>query len=240
MNITEKLLKVYRIIYQSSDIVKRQKVMKNLIFFFPAVLIGFLIMLGIQSLFPTPSPVKQEESVTGPVVIDTFSPKTPPSHSLTGKIDNIIGDVEWESRQATETAKIALTQDVHQGEKVKTATGSATIQFENIAKIIISPDTDLDIIQTLPNNLVFNQHQGLAEYNKLGDIPISVRIEHLLIDINSGDILVLHDKEKPIITLTVRDGAVTAAYNDLKLNSKVLNLKSGDRIIFHDDTRRVN
>lgn len=209
--------------------------MKNVLLFFLAIVVGAAVMFGVQTLMAKNKlklDARYEKS-------SSFSPDKAPSESLIGKLLALSGEVEWQSRTATEAAKISSNREIKQGEILKTTTGSATVQFENNAKIIISPNSELDIIQTLPSNLVFMQNKGTVKYNRIGEVPISIRVMHLLIDQGVGDILVGINPENEIISIDVKDGKVTAAFNDLDYNSKVLEVTNGKKLIFNDRTRNA-
>ncbi|MDP3973767.1 MAG: hypothetical protein Q8P92_02955 [Candidatus Daviesbacteria bacterium] len=209
--------------------------MKNLILFFAAVVVGIFTMFGAQSL-----KVKSNSNLDAQFTkTSLFSSDKAPRDSLVGNIVTLSGEVAWQSREATEPAKINSVRLIQQGEELKTATGSATINFENAAKLVISQNSEISFAQTLPANFVFVQNMGTVEYNRLGKIPLSIRVMHLLIDQDLGDIMVSIDEDKQRVIVDVKNGKITAVFNDLEFNSKLFNVSEGKRLIFNDDTREA-
>jgi hypothetical protein len=209
---------------------------KNVLLFIIAVIIGVGIVFARQELKPKPI-IKPTPSASPSVTPTPFSIEKPPTDSLVGTLE-FSGEVEWQSRVATEPAKITASQPLQQGEDVKTATGSAaTITFTDAAKISMSQQSELNVSQTLPASFVFVQPMGTIEYERLGTIPLSVRAMHLLIDQEIGDITIMVDKDNANVVVNVKKGSLTAAYNDKNLNSQVITVKQGKRLVFDDETR---
>lgn len=170
--------------------------------------------------------------------VSNFSLENAPTESLRGKITKLTGDVAWQSRVATEEAKVENLTEVQQGERVVTGTdGSLAISFENAVNISISKNSDLDIVQTLPVNLVFLQNSGIVNYEKTGDSPVSVRSMHL-IAVGSKEINVNVDKEKSLTTIKNVDGELKITFNDLNFNVKEITVTKGKTYVFNDKTRR--
>ena len=173
------------------------------------------------------------------VKFSRFSLEKAPSQSLVGKIAVMTGDVEYEKRLATESAKLNSKVDVQQGESLSTGeNGNLVLTFEKAVEVSMSPDSKVGIIQTLPANMVFSQSMGIAEYKKLVDIPVSVRTRRLLIE-NGGDITVTLDEVEPIITISVNSGNATFAYNNLDNVSQLLTVDGGKTLTFNESTRRA-
>jgi hypothetical protein len=216
---------------------------KKIILFLIPFLITTAIVVGyfklIQKISTVSIPNLPSVSFSDLVKFSRFSLEKAPSQSLVGLISSMSGDVEYESRIATEAAKINSPVPIQQGENLTTGTdGKLVLIFEKAAEINISPDTSVSIIQTLPADLVFSQSTGVSEYVKLASIPVSIRSRHLLIE-NAGDITVSVDKIKPVITVSVNSGSATFAYNNINNISKVLTLEAGKTLTFNDGTRRV-
>ena len=209
--------------------------MKNLLLFVGAVIVGIMIMFGVQSLKVKNNPKLDAQFTKA----SSFSSDKVPTDSLAGNIVTLSGEVAWQSREATTPAKISSVRPIQQGEVLKTATGSATVNFENSAKLIISPNSEIEFAQTLPANFVFVQNMGTIEYNRLGKIPLSVRVMHLLIEQDLGDIMVSLDKDKRTVTVDVNNGKITAVFNDLEYNSKLFHVSEGQKLIFDDKTREA-
>jgi len=217
--------------------------MKKIILFLVPFLITIIAVVGYfkltQRISAISIPNLPKVSFSDLVKFSRFSLEKAPSQSLVGTITSMSGEVEYESRIATEAAKINSPVQVQQGESLKTGLdGKLVLSFDKVAEIDISSDTLVGIVQTLPADMVFSQNSGTAEYKKLADTPVTIRSLHLLIE-NNGDVTVSIDKIKPIITVTVNSGTATFAYNNIDNISRVLTLESGKKLTFNDDTRRV-
>jgi len=167
-----------------------------------------------------------------------FSLENAPSESLKGEITNMIGEISWQGRIATEAAKIITPITIQQGEKLITGEKSSlSLTFNNACSIDLSEKTEVDIIQTLPANIVFSQTSGTGEYVRTGNYPISIRVLKLLVEIN-GNISISIDPQKPIITLTIKSGNALVAYNDLKYVSHEVMVKNNQTFTFNYDKRK--
>lgn len=168
-----------------------------------------------------------------------FSLEVAPSESLKGTIATMSGEVKWENRVATEAAVLKNFVGVEQGESLETGKdGVITVQFSDKAKITLGASSHVEIVQTLPVDLVFFQTLGQIEYIKTGDSNVSIRIKHLLIE-NAGDIEVLIDKVKPIVQVSVKSGSAKLAYNDSDNISQIVEVLNGETAAFNDDSRQV-
>jgi hypothetical protein len=98
-------------------------------------------------------------------------------------------------------------------------------------------NTQLSFIQTLPENFVVWQKQGLADYNKNGEVQISVVALDLLINLDLGQCSILVDKDTAKVTVSVKTGLATVAFNDSDNNTNVVSLKTGDQYVFDDNTK---
>jgi hypothetical protein len=217
--------------------------MKKIILFLFPFLITAALVVGyfklIQKISTITIPNIPSVSFSDLVKLSRFSLSKAPSQSLVGTITSMSGDVEYESRVATEAAKIYSPVPVQQGESLTTgANGKLILSFEKAVEIDISSDTSIGVVQTLSADMVFSQNTGRAEYIKLTDIPVTIRSYHLLIE-NNGDVTVSVDKIKPIVTVSVNSGSATFAYNNINNISRVLIVISGKKLIFNDGTRRV-
>jgi hypothetical protein len=169
-----------------------------------------------------------------------FSLEKAPSQSLVGKIISLNGEVFYESRTSSESAKITNPINVQQGESLATGTGGNVIlNYADAVDITISPMSSVNIIQTIPNDLVFQQTLGSIKYNKLSQIPVSIRVGHLLVE-NDGIIIISFTKDSPITTVEVIDGSANTAFNNLNNDSQLLNLKKGQILRFNESNRRAN
>lgn len=168
-----------------------------------------------------------------------FSLEKAPSDSLIGKITKMNGDIFWQSRVATDSAKLGSPINIQQGENLITKEKSNTsVLFDKNLEVNIGEKSEVDFVQTLPANIVLVQGAGVVEYKKLDGVPVSIRTLHLLIE-NGGDINVSLDDKKPIITLEVVSGSATFSYNDTDNITSVTTISAGKKLIFNDDTRTV-
>lgn len=211
-------------------------------FFVIAGVVGyFKISQKISTItFPTLPQVSLSEIIK----ISRFSLSKAPSKSLVGSISSMSGDIKFSDRLATESAILTnqLTE-IQQGTALDTGDdGNISVKFTKdsspAAELKLLPNTSVGIIQTLPANIVFYQTKGIAEYKKLLNLPVSIRILHLLID-NGGDIEVSLDKDYPIVTTKVLNESITVAYNNINNISRTWTAQKGEELIFNDTTRRV-
>lgn len=208
--------------------------MKNFLFFI------FSLLLGIALMFAIKTGVRQTTKIVNPNSKSfSFSLEKAPGESIKGNITSLSGNVGWQSRTATETAQITSLQAVQQGEAVETKdNGKMTLQFGNVFAADLSPNTFLNIVQTLPTQFVIDQSKGKTDFIKLGQTPLTVRSYRLLITINSGNTLIETNEKKGIITATVKKGSITVAYNNIKQETtSVLTINEGDQYIFDNNSR---
>jgi hypothetical protein len=210
--------------------------MKNILIFVAYFLLGIFLIFSFRQLTET---INFHE-LNSPLPQFSFSLDTPPSQSLQGAITSLSGEVEWQSRVATEPAKITKPRQVQQGEGVKTLeSGQAMIVFPDIAGIAVYPKTEINIIQTLPSNILIGQNNGAADYKKLNGNHLSVRSQNLLVKINQGEIMISVDENKPYITVNVITGSVTVVYNDINFITKLVDVSPGESLLFRTDTKRI-
>lgn len=208
-------------------------------FFFVFLVYLFLGVFLVFS-FKKVSQIINSQQLKTPLATSSFSLETAPSESLRGTIASLSGEVGWQSRTATDTAKITKPMQIQQGERIVTKdTGRAIIVFANTVTLAVNPKTEIDFIQTLPTNILIGQNSGTANYIKLNGNPLSIRSLDLLTKINQGDITVSISEAQPYIIIDVKSGLITVAYNDINYITQVINVTSGKRLIFRTDTKRV-
>ncbi|HEX6977053.1 MAG TPA: hypothetical protein VF185_01670 [Patescibacteria group bacterium] len=212
--------------------------MKNIILFLVFAVLGGASIFAVLKLSPkTNSPTPTPQPRAPFIKQSEFSIENAPSQSIRGTIVTISGDVEWQSRIATESAKITSPQTIQQGESISTKeTGKVSLTFPTAANLTISPNTDLAVVQTLPVNIVFSQGKGVINYASLNSIPVSVRSQNLLIQLNQGNMTLTVSDTTPFTTLDVTKGLATVAYNDSENVSQVVEVKEGQRFVFNNDT----
>jgi len=209
--------------------------MKKLFFF--AFILGLTTAFGYSYWKTNKVAVVNKPENKKPI----FSIETAPKNSVKGKIESLSGTVKWESRTATAPSEIVKPVTIQQGEVVETGEdGNTTIIFPEIASIALSSQSIISITQTLPTNFVFDQKEGSISYEKISETPISIRCLHLLTTLDSGKLTLTLDKDTLEITINVKNGSATVAFNDLENVSTVINLKEGEKFIFNDDTRETS
>lgn len=211
---------------------------KYLLIFLAFFVISFSAILGFRLVTTrTNEPIT---NIINNIAKPGFSIKDAPSDSVRGIIKEMSGDIGWVSRIATEAAKITSPQTLQQGEEIQTGeTGTLVAEFPSESSIKILPKTQIDFVQTLPVDFVASIASGSATFTKLSDNPVSIRAMHLLIRQNGGEVNIGIDSDNSLVNINILSGSIRVAYNDLNLNSQVVDFGSGKRITFNDTTRRV-
>lgn len=212
--------------------------MKSITLFLFSSLLGMgLILFYFRGyIFPSSISLNREPQLASQT--SQFSLEKAPSQSRAGNILSLSGSVFWQSRIATEPARLTASVAIQQGEKIMTYdNGNITIGFGNSLLVTVSPKTELDLIQTLPTNFVLWQDQGSATYTKTDTTPLAVRSLNLLTQIASGSANISVDKKDAIVIVKVNTGSVTVSYNNLKYVSQVETILAGKRLIFDDEKR---
>ena len=207
---------------------------KNIFLLIISIVLGILIIvLGFLWISPRNSQVLK-------IILpqSLFSLENAPTDSLVGEVASMSGKVAWQSRIAPVAILINSPIKLQQGEEVDTyEDGNATLNFPQFAVITASSNTQIGFIQTLPEDFVVEQKQGLADYNKTGKNPVSIVALDLLINIDSGESTILVDNGNQNVTVTVNTGSVTVAFDNNENNTNVLSVKSGNEYIFNDNTK---
>ena len=168
----------------------------------------------------------------------SFSPENAPTDSLKAQITKMTGWVDWQGRTATEATRISSPITIQQGENLQTKEDSSlSLIFPEAGTVVMSEKTEMDIIQTLPSNIVFLQASGAAEYTKIGSDPITIRAKKLIASIE-GELAVSIDEERPWVTLSQKSGSSVVAFNDLKYVSHLLKISEGQTYTFNYGTRK--
>lgn len=210
---------------------------KNIFLILLFLAIGFLGTVCVY-LFLT----KEHSQIITPPVATQFSLEKAPSESITGTIAALSGQVLWTSRTADTSLFITHSQSIQQGEELATGnTGKATIAFPGEVTINMAKNSDVNIIQTLPANIVIEENNGNVIYEKIAtSIPISVRGLDLLVNIDSGQSSIAVDKTNALVNLFVKSGSVTVAYTDTNSTSHVISIKTGQTITFNNNTKTID
>lgn len=212
--------------------------MKYIFLFIVAVLFGLVITIlyTAPKVSPTPervlTPVATQSAMTS-----SFSLPNAPTESIRGSISTMSGAVNWESRIATQPAKLVVPAPLQQGETLQTGDdGKVEITFPNVVSIKQSAKTQINFIQMLPTNSIISQGYGTTEYIQQGNTPLAVRSFGLLTEIH-GDVVITVDKDEDQVIIDVKTGSIIAAFNDLNYLSNVIPVSAGNEFIYDDDTR---
>lgn len=210
--------------------------MKNVLVFITYFLLGIFLIFSFRKVTQTIT----SQQLKSPLPEFSFSLDNAPSESLKGQILTLSGDVGWQSRITTEPAKITKPIPIQQGEGIETLdSGVVELAFSNSADIIIDPKTEINIIQSLPANILIGQNSGLANYKKLGEVPLSVRSNDLLVKINQGEITISVSEKQPYTTVDVTNGSATVGYNDTNFVTQILDITSGKSLLFNTDNKKA-
>ncbi len=213
-----------------------------LLFLIPALLVavGIVVYFKVnQKISALKIPNLPSITLNDVIKFSRFSLEKAPSLTLVGSITSMTGEVNYEQRLATESARIDKPVNVQQGEILETgADGSLILNFKDTAEVAMNALTKVNIAQTLPADVVFVQTKGIAGYKKLSAVPVSVRALHLLIE-NGGEIKVSINDKRPIITVVAINGAAQIAYNNLNNDTRLIGLNEGQTLTFNDGTRRA-
>ena len=217
--------------------------MKSFVIFIISTLAAFVLLAGYSILaspsktlvFLSPIAAKKTIDVSG------FSLEQAPSQSLPAAITLLKGEVNWQSRVATQSSLLTQTsQIIQQGELVSTGKdGQLSLNFEKNGIITLAAESSLNVIQTQPEHFVVEQPLGSITYQNTSSSPISVRSLHLLIEQQTGSMTVAVD-EDGVITATVAEGTVTAAFNDKNYNTQVVTLNKGEELTYDEATQTVD
>lgn len=182
----------------------------------------------------TTSPVPETTPTPTPTA---FSVENAPSYSLRGTITEMNDGIWWVSRTATEASQLTSRIMVQQGDTlIASDSGNITVAFGDAAELKMEEDSAVDIVQTLPVDLVFGQRRGVAE-DMSKTSPVSVRSLRLLITQTDGVMRVQVDEDTHFITVEVESGDARAAYNDVDFVSQIVRIGERERFVFDSDGR---
>lgn len=212
--------------------------MKNILLFLFSLSLGLGLMFVFLMFFTS---LKNQNPQLKKKIYENFSIENAPTNSFQGTIATISGTVDWQSRIATQPATITQPQLVQQGENIFTKDDGMTIlQFPGNNSLKMHPNSELDIIQTLPQSFVFVQNYGTIDYITSGTIPVSVRSLHLLVALSPGESSVQVDQILPVVTVAINSGSAQIGFNDLQYMSNVLSIPQGNKLIYNDATRKTS
>src|SRR4051812_49173847 len=121
--------------------------MKRFFLFFFALLTGIALYAGYKTYLVKPKPIIKKPALKP----SKFSLERAPEVSVLGIMKDLSGYVSVQSRIATESARIVAPVPLQQGERVETGTdGKVTIQLPGASDMILSPESSLELVQTIP------------------------------------------------------------------------------------------
>lgn len=216
--------------------------MKNIFLFCFALFVVFGLVIR-YAVLQTPkhmqSKIVENKNKT---ITEIYSTDQAPSKTMRANIASMSGQVQWQSRTATQPAALALVSPIQfqQGETIITPKKSSiTLKFPNDSTAVLFPETHLYLFQTLPDNLVFNQSAGTVEYTNITSTALAVRSLSLLVQLNAATATISIEKNSPFITVHVKNGAVKAAFNDADQVSMVFDIPPGKTVEFNNDEKKA-
>lgn len=182
--------------------------------------------------------LKSQEDTTA--ASEPFSLDKAPTNSVNGRITSLSGAVFWKSRVASVSAVLSPTIQIQQGEEVETKDdGQVAIEFGDGQSVIVFPKSGLNIIQTLPSNLVFQQTDGTVTYKNLSGSPLTIRSLGLITQFVNGEARIIINKKTSVVSVEAVKGSLNSAYNDLKYVTRVVNVAQGKKLTFNNVKKRV-
>jgi len=209
--------------------------MKTVFLVLSAFLIGFVGVVGYQYLRSKQTAPAVTTPASQSMPEPTFA-LVPPSQAVSGILTVTSGHAEKLSRTDSEYKEASTGAQILLGESVATkANSSATVAVNGIVAAAMGSNAELVFANLFPNNFVLQQKAGKIDY--LVTKPISVRALHTLVTMNPGETSInIIDTD---ISITVITGSVRFALVDADNNTKVWNLKAGQRANVDDQAREV-
>lgn len=191
-----------------------------------------LILLYLFSIHPA---IRQSTKLISPEEkTSSFSLENAPSESIRGMVTVFSGDVGWQSRTATMPSELKDKRVIQQGESLMTKeNGTVTVTFPANVVLKMSPNTSLDIIQTLPGHTVFSQNSGTISYQNDSPTSVSIRTPSLLTTLTGGTGKVTIDANDPYTTISVLTGNGVSAFEDTEQNTTQVSILSGTSFVFN-------
>lgn len=215
--------------------------MKQVIVGLLCVLLGAAGAIGINFAknHSRPKPIITIAKKGANFLPSQFSLENAPTDSIRGTIATMSGEIYYQARTATGAAKLNQAIPVQQGETwIASDSGNLTINFAPAATVALFPQTKLEVIQTLPLNLVFNQTEGVGQYNAVGVNPVTIRGFNLIINLDSGLLVVDTNPETGTVILDLKTGSARVAYNSPEFDSKIWQLEPGDVFEYDSSLRQ--
>jgi hypothetical protein len=209
--------------------------MKNIVIFALYLALGIFMFFVYKEV----GIIMNTQRLTSPLPEIPFSLNFAPSETLKGNIISLSGDVKWQSRTATQASQITHKIEIQQGEDILTGKdGTISILIPEKLNINLGPESEINFIQTLPENILIEQKSGIALYENPKKQNVTVRISGLIVKLNSGNTKVTTDPKSDYVTIDV-DGNITASYNDLNIISRIVSVAQNKRLIFDKELKTV-
>lgn len=212
--------------------------MKSVGVFIVSFLLGVGLIFGFIA-WKTQIP-KQKLFIPNLTSTTFFSIEKPPTDSIKGTIVSKSGTIFWESRVATEPSELNEIIVVKQGERLITKEKSEIqVNFDQVGNMILSANSDLSFIQTLPSDFVVEQKKGKVEYVLNGITPVTIKIRSAIITKTSGSIQITVTDNDPIVIISILQGTAQIGFNDQDYVSRVFTLREDQIYEYNSDERTV-
>jgi hypothetical protein len=204
--------------------------MKSFILIFLFILIGAAISLLYFTKIANNKIYTSINTSLSPSIKPTseFNIDKAPPFSLKGRVISLDGKVDWLSRSASASSNLIISQVLQQGESVFTGDNSeVTIQFDKV-NIALNSNTQINIIQTLPVNILIEQVGGTADFSNYSSYPLTVRIKRFLIKMDEGKFISLVNEENNQIIVKPTEGLIQVAYVNINGITKTIKVSKGN------------
>jgi len=161
-----------------------------------------------------------------------------PTSSLKASVLSKSGEVQYVSRVATEAAVLTVGT-LQQGEDILTGKdGRVEIQFTSSESARLSPLSQVNIIQALPEKIVLEHVAGTADYISEATM-LSVRTKRMLVTLSQAEMSLSYNDVTDMVTMNVKKGQVSVGYNDAKFLSHVETISAGHFATFNNPKRKL-
>lgn len=184
--------------------------------------------------------VKNAKNVTFQSQSSSFQ-LNPPKRALTGRIKEVIGDVEKQTRNTEEVVEAENDMLIQEGEQLITHEKSTVVLSLGDDFIIsLLPETTLAFSSTDPTHFLFKQDKGTASYQSSQINPsFSVRSLHALLQTNQGKTTVTTQPTEQQMTAVILEGNGVIGYIDAENNTQIREISAGQTLIYTDAEREL-
>lgn len=183
---------------------------------------------------------RKSNSILTSQLTTKYSLMNAPSKSLKGEIVSMSGMVTLHLRNSTKTVRVKSPIPLQQGEEISIGSkGKAVVQIQDDALFTVSSDSQINLIQLLPINLVVKQNIGDIYYQTNGNAGVTVISFGLLTGMSRGwaTVSIGNTNNEKIVTILVKRGYVTEGYLDKQKVPHVVSVTEGDKFIYNENTR---